>query len=189
VKFIPAEISDLIIVEPDVFGDHRGFFMESWHTEKFAQGGIDAHFVQDNQSRSSQGILRGLHYQIQKPQGKLVRVLSGEIFDVAVDLRKNSPTFGKWFGIYLNDTDKKMLWVPPGFGHGFYVVSAQADFFYKCTDFYAQEHERTILWDDPDLAIDWPLAGGRKPILAPKDAAAKAFKDAEYFEWVVSSKV
>jgi dTDP-4-dehydrorhamnose 3,5-epimerase len=181
-KFIPTEIPDVIIVEPDVFGDHRGFFMEAWHAEKFAEEGIAAQFVQDNQSRSSKGILRGLHYQIKQPQGKLVRVLSGEIFDVAVDLRRNSPTFGKWFGMYLNDTSKQMLWVPPGFAHGFYVVSEQADFFYKCTDFYAREHERAIRWDDPDLSIDWPLTGKEKPVLAPKDAAAKSFKDAEVFE-------
>ena len=183
-KFIPTEIPDVIIVEPDVFGDHRGFFMESWNAEKFAKGSIDAQFVQDNHSRSSQGILRGLHYQIKQPQGKLVRVLSGEVFDVVVDLRRNSPTFGKWFGIYLNDTGKQMLWVPPGFAHGFYVVSEQADFFYKCTDLYAQEHERAIRWDDPDLAIDWPLIGGQKPILAPKDADAKPFKEADVFEEV-----
>jgi dTDP-4-dehydrorhamnose 3,5-epimerase len=156
--------------------------MESWHAEKFAEGGIDAQFVQDNHSRSNQGILRGLHYQIEQPQGKLVRVLSGEVFDVAVDLRRDSPTFGKWFGMTLNDIDKKMLWVSPGFAHGFYVVSEQADFFYKCTELYAPEHERAIRWDDPDLAIDWPIASGQEPVLAPKDAAAKSFKDAEVYE-------
>ena len=181
-KFIPTEIPGVIIVEPDVFGDHRGFFMETWHADKFAEGGIDAKFVQDNHSRSSQGILRGLHYQIEQPQGKLVRVLSGEVFDVAVDLRRNSPAFGKWFGMYLNDTDKKMLWVPPGFAHGFYVVSEQADFFYKCTELYAPEHERAILWDDPDLAIDWPIIDGQEPILAPKDKTAPFFKDAEFYQ-------
>ena len=181
-KFIPTDIPDVIIVEPDVFGDHRGFFMEAWHAEKFATGGIDAQFVQDNHSRSSKGILRGLHYQIKQPQGKLVRVLRGEVFDVAVDLRRNSPTFGKWFGMYLNDISNQMLWVPPGFAHGFYVISEQADFFYKCTDFYAQEHERAIRWDDPDLAIDWPLTGDQKPVLAPKDAEAEFFKNAEVFE-------
>ena len=181
-KFIPTEIPGVIIVEPDVFGDHRGFFMESWHAEKFAEGGIDAQFVQDNHSRSNQGILRGLHYQIEQPQGKLVRVLSGEVFDVAVDLRRDSPTFGKWFGMTLNGIDKKMLWVSPGFAHGFYVVSEQADFFYKCTELYAPEHERAIRWDDPDLAIDWPIASGQEPVLAPKDAAAKSFKDAEVYE-------
>ena len=181
-KFILTEIPGVIIVEPDVFGDHRGFFMESWHAEKFAEAGIDAQFVQDNNSRSSQGILRGLHYQIEQPQGKLVRVLSGEVFDVAVDLRRDSPTFGKWFGMTLNDIDKKMLWVSPGFAHGFYVISEQADFFYKCTELYAPEHERAIRWDDPDLAIDWPIASGQEPVLAPKDAAAKSFEDAEVYE-------
>ena len=183
-KFISTEIPGVIIVEPDVFGDHRGFFMESWHAEKFAEGGIDEQFVQDNHSRSNQGILRGLHYQIEQPQGKLVRVLSGEVFDVAVDLRRDSPTFGKWFGMTLNDIDKKMLWVSPGFAHGFYVVSEQADFFYKCTELYAPEHERAIRWDDPDLAIDWPIASGQEPVLAPKDAAAKSFKDAEVYEGI-----
>ena len=180
-KFTPTKIPDVIVVEPDVFGDNRGFFMESWHAEKFAAGGIAADFVQDNQSRSVQGILRGLHYQITKPQGKLVRVLSGEVFDVAVDLRKNSATFGQWVGLRLNAENKKMLWVPPGFAHGFYVISQQADFFYKCSDFYAPEYERAIRWDDPDLAIDWPLVEGNPPVLAPKDAAAAAFKDAEYY--------
>ena len=165
-----------------MFGDHRGFFMESWHAEKFVEAGIDEQFVQDNHSRSNQGILRGLHYQIEQPQGKLVRVLSGEVFDVAVDLRRDSPTFGKWFGMILNDIDKKMLWVSPGFAHGFYVISEQADFFYKCTELYAPEHERAIRWDDPDLAIDWPIASGQEPVLAPKDAAAKSFKDAEVYE-------
>ena len=181
-KFISTEIPGVIIVEPDVFGDHRGFFMESWHAEKFAEAGIDAQFVQDNHSRSNQGILRGLHYQIEQPQGKLVRVLSGEVFDVAVDLRRDSPTFGKWFGMTLNDIDKKMLWMSPGFAHGFYVVSEQADFFYKCTELYAPEYERAIRWDDPDLAIDWPIASGQEPVLAPKDAAANSFEDAEVYE-------
>ena len=180
-KFTETKIPDVIVVEPDVFGDNRGFFMEAWHAEKFAAGGIAADFVQDNQSRSVQGILRGLHYQITKPQGKLVRVLSGEVFDVAVDLRKNSATFGQWVGLRLNAENKKMLWVPPGFAHGFYVISQQADFFYKCSDFYAPEYERAIRWDDPDLGIDWPLVEGNAPVLAPKDAAAAAFKDAEYF--------
>jgi len=180
-KFSPTKISDVILVEPDVFGDNRGFFMETWHAEKFAAGGITAQFVQDNHSRSGQGILRGLHYQVTKPQGKLVRVLSGEVYDVAVDLRRNSATFGKWVGVSLSAENKKMLWMPPGFAHGFYVISHQADFFYKCTDFYAAEYERAIRWDDPDLAIDWPLIEGQTPVLAPKDQAAAVFKDAEYY--------
>lgn len=181
-KFTPTEIPDVILIEPDVFGDNRGFFMETWHAEKFAAGGIAADFVQDNHSRSSHGILRGLHYQVTKPQGKLVRVLGGEVFDVAVDLRKNSVTFGQWVGMHLSEDNKKMLWIPPGFAHGFYVISEQADFFYKCTDFYVPEYERAIRWDDPDFGIDWPLVDGNPPVLAPKDAAAAAFKDAEYYE-------
>jgi len=180
--FTPTKIPDAIVIEPDVFGDDRGFFMESWHEEKFAAGGITARFVQDNHSRSAQGILRGLHYQVTKPQGKLVRVLNGEVFDVAVDLRRNSATFGQWVGMYLSAENKKMLWIPPGFAHGFYVISKQADFFYKCTDFYAAEHERAIRWDDPDLGIEWPLIDGKPPVLSPKDQTAAAFKDSEYFE-------
>jgi len=180
-KFTPTKLPDVILVEPDVFGDNRGFFMETWHAEKFAAAGITADFVQDNHSRSAQGILRGLHYQIVKPQGKLVRVLNGEVFDVAVDLRKKSATFGQWVGLFLSAENKKMLWVPPGFAHGFYVISQQADFFYKCTDFYAPEHERTVRWDDPDIAIDWPLINSMKPVLAPKDETAPFFKDAEYY--------
>ena len=181
-KFTPTSIPDVILVTPDVFGDNRGFFMETWHAGKFAAGGIAADFVQDNHSRSSQGILRGLHYQIKKPQGKLVRVLSGEVFDVAVDLRRNSATFGQWVGMSLSAENKKMVWIPPGFAHGFYVISQQADFFYKCTDFYAPEYERTIRWNDPDLAIDWPLIDEKGPVLAPKDEAAVLFKNAEYYE-------
>ncbi len=181
-KFAPTEIPDVILIEPDVFGDNRGFFMETWHADKFAAGGIAADFVQDNHSRSSHGILRGLHYQVTKPQGKLVRVLGGEVFDVAVDLRKNSATFGQWVGMHLSEDNKKMLWIPPGFAHGFYVISEQADFFYKCTDFYVPEYERAIRWDDPDFGIDWPLVDGNPPVLALKDAAAAAFKDAEYYE-------
>lgn len=181
-KFTPTKLPDVILVEPDVFGDNRGFFMETWQAEKFAAGGIAADFVQDNHSRSGQGILRGLHYQVKNPQGKLIRVLNGEVFDVAVDLRKNSKNFGQWVGMHLSAENKKMLWIPPGFAHGFYVVSPQADFFYKCTDFYTPENERAIRWNDPDLAIDWPLRGEGPPILAPKDAAAAPFKEAEYFE-------
>jgi dTDP-4-dehydrorhamnose 3,5-epimerase len=180
-KFTPSKIPDVIVVEPDVFGDHRGFFMETWQAEKFAEGGITANFVQDNHSRSSQGTLRGLHYQVKQSQGKLVRVLAGEIFDVAVDLRRNSPTFGQWIGEILSDENNKMLWIPEGFAHGFYVLSETADFFYKCTDFYAPEDERTLRWDDPDLAIDWPLIDGKTPNLATKDAKGSPFKNAQYF--------
>jgi dTDP-4-dehydrorhamnose 3,5-epimerase len=181
-KFTPSTIPDVIVVEPDVFGDHRGFFMETWQANKFAKGGITANFVQDNHSRSNQGTLRGIHYQVNQPQGKLVRVLRGEIFDVAVDLRRSSPTFGQWVGEILSDENKKMLWIPEGFAHGFYVLSETADFFYKCTDFYVPEYERTLRWDDPDLAIDWPLIDGKKPNLATKDSKGSPFKDTQYFE-------
>lgn len=180
-KFIPTKIPDVVLIEPKVFGDHRGFFVETWHEKVFAEAGIDAKFVQDNHSKSSHGILRGLHYQIQQPQGKLVRVISGEVFDVAVDLRKNSSTFGQWVGERLSAENKLMLWVPPGFAHGFYVVSEEAEFVYKCTEFYAPEHERCIRWDDSDLKIDWPLAVGRAPVLSEKDLNGKFFKDAEVY--------
>ncbi|MEW5791498.1 MAG: dTDP-4-dehydrorhamnose 3,5-epimerase [Pseudomonadota bacterium] len=180
-KFIPTAIPDVILVQPDVFGDHRGFFMETWHARKFAEGGIDAAFVQDNHSRSAQGILRGLHYQVRQPQGKLVRVVAGEVFDVAVDLRRGSPTFGHWVGELLSADNKHQLWVPPGFAHGFYVTSDTAEVVYKCSDFYAPEHERSLRWDDPELGIDWPLVNGQPPILSAKDAAASSLKDAECF--------
>lgn len=180
-KFIPTKISDVILIEPDVYGDERGFFMETWHQEKFAAAGIHATFVQDNQSKSRQGILRGLHYQMHQPQGKLVRVVAGEVFDVAVDLRKSSSTFGEWVGETLSADNKQMLWVPPGFAHGFYVLSEYAEFTYKCTDFYAPEYERSIRWDDSDIGIKWPLIGLEKPVLSEKDAAGIPFKDAEYY--------
>ncbi len=180
-KLIPTSIPDVILIEPDVFGDHRGFFMETWHQKKFADAGINAKFVQDNHSKSKRGILRGLHYQMHQPQGKLVRVIAGEVFDVAVDLRKSSTTFGKWVGEMLSAENKKMLWVPPGFAHGFYVISEYAEFTYKCTDFYAPEYERSISWDDPDIAINWPLVGNDNPILSEKDEAVAPFKDAEYY--------
>ena len=169
-------LRDVIIVQPDVHADKRGYFMETYHKKEFAAGGIDKAFVQDNQSNSARGILRGLHYQIQRPQGKLVRVLYGEIYDVSVDIRRSSPNFGKWFGIRLSAENKKALYVPPNFAHGFCVLSEQAEFFYKCTDFYAPEFERTIRWDDPDLAIAWPI---RNPVLSKKDAAAPFLRNAE----------
>ncbi len=180
-KFTATAIPDVILIEPQVFGDERGFFMETWHARKFADAGIDYDFVQDNHSKSAQSILRGLHYQIQQPQGKLVRVTAGEVYDVAVDLRYGSPTFGKWVGEYLSAENKRMLWIPPGFAHGFYVTSESAEFLYKCTDFYAPEHERCVRWDDPDLLIDWPLVNRQPPILSKKDAEGAAFKEAEYF--------
>ena len=179
-RFVPTAIPDVVVVEPDVFGDDRGFLMETWHARKFAEGGIDAMFVQENHSRSAAGTLRGLHYQIHQPQGKLVRVLAGEVFDVTVDLRKSSPTFGRWTAILLSAEQRRQLWIPPGFAHGFYVTSEVAEFVYKCTDFYAPGHERTIQWDDPDLAINWPLLEGQ-PILSQKDTSGVRFKEAEYF--------
>jgi len=180
-KFTPGAISDVILIEPAVFGDHRGFFMETWQRKTFAENGIDYDFVQDNHSKSSHGILRGLHYQIRQPQGKLVRVVQGAVFDVAVDMRKSSPTFGQWVGYELSAENKHMLWVPPGFAHGFYVISETAEFVYKCTDYYAPEHERSVRWNDADLAIDWHLVDGKEPVLSDKDAQAPDFANAETF--------
>ncbi len=180
-NFIKTNIPDVILIEPDVFEDSRGFFMETWQARKFTEVGITADFVQDNHSSSIQGTLRGLHYQIQNPQGKLDRVLSGVVYDVALDLRKSSVTFGTWVGVTLSSENKQMLWVPPGFAHGFYVLSSKAEFLYKCTDYYAPEHERTILWNDPDLAIDWPLLENSQPVLSTKDSDGKSYKQAEYF--------
>ncbi len=167
-KLIPTAIPDVRIVEPRVFGDERGFFMESWNARVLAEQGLDAQFVQDNHSRSRRGVLRGLHYQVRHAQGKLVRVVIGEVFDVAVDLRRSSPTFGQSVSLVLSAENKRMLWVPPGFAHGFLVLSDVADFLYKTTDYWYQEHERTLLWNDPALGIEWPLAG--PPTLAAKDA-------------------
>lgn len=180
-KFIPSSIPDVILIEPAVFGDHRGFFMETWQRKTFAENGIDYDFVQDNHSKSTHGILRGLHYQMEQTQGKLVRVVEGAVFDVAVDMRASSPTFGEWVGYELSAENKKMLWVPPGFAHGFYVMSESAEFVYKCTDYYAPEHERSLLWNDAELAIDWKLVDGKAPILSGKDAEAPIFKNAEKF--------
>jgi len=169
-------------MEPQVFGDHRGFFMETFRDTLFREQVAEVFFVQDNHSRSSQGILRGLHYQICRPQGKLVRVIAGEVFDVAVDLRRQSPTFGQWVGEILSLENKKMMWVPPGFAHGFYVISPEAEFVYKCTDYYAPEYERSIRWDDPDINIQWPLVSGRQPLLSEKDETGGSLKDAEVFK-------
>ncbi len=180
-KFTPTPIPDLIVIEPTVHGDERGFFMETWQAEVFAHNNIHARFVQDNHSRSAQGILRGLHYQLQHPQGKLVRVIRGEVYDVAVDMRKSSPTFGQWQAVLLTEQNRRMFWVPEGFAHGFYVMSEQAEFVYKCTDFYMPEHERALRWDDPQLAIPWPLVGGAAPILSAKDAKGCMFNNAECY--------
>lgn len=175
-------IPELKLIEPDVFGDQRGYFMEVWQARRFAEAGLDMDFVQDNRSRSVRGILRGLHYQIRQPQGKLVSVVRGEVFDVAVDMRHSSPSFGRWVGVSLSDVNKYMLWIPPGFAHGFYVVSDVADLEYKCTDYYAPEHERTVLWNDADLDIDWPLISGEAPQVSHKDAAGIALQQAERYE-------
>jgi dTDP-4-dehydrorhamnose 3,5-epimerase len=179
-NLIKTEIPDVVILEPKVFGDDRGFFYESWNARTLANLGINVNFVQDNHSKSQRGVLRGLHYQIQQPQGKLVRVISGEVYDVAVDLRRSSPTFGKWVGILLSAENKRIAWVPPGFAHGFCVTSATAEFLYKTTDYYSPEHERSLLWSDPALGIPWPL-NGMEPQLAAKDKAGVLLKDAQLF--------
>lgn len=173
-------IPDVKVLEPKVFGDERGYFFEAYNQTSFDRL-VEAQtaFVQDNQSRSARGVLRGLHYQIRQPQGKLVRVLSGEIFDVAVDIRRSSPTFGRWVGVYLSAENRSQIWVPQGFAHGFCVTSAYAEVLYKTTDFYAPEHERSIRWDDPDLSIDWPVEGS--PQLSEKDLRGVPFRDAEVF--------
>ena len=177
---IKSEIPDVLILEPKVFGDDRGFFFESFNERTFAgKTGVSARFVQDNHSRSARNVLRGLHYQIQQPQGKLVRVTAGEIYDVAVDIRRSSPAFGKWAAVVLSASNRKMCWVPPGFAHGFLVVSDHAEVQYKTTDYWAPQHERCILWNDRDLAISWPLKG--EPILSQKDRAGLPFKQAEAF--------
>jgi dTDP-4-dehydrorhamnose 3,5-epimerase len=178
---VPTALPGVLILEPKVFGDSRGFFYESFNAQDFAKvtGLLDVTFVQDNHSRSAQGVLRGLHYQIQQPQGKLVRVTEGEVFDVAVDIRRSSPHFGQWLGVHLSADNKRQLWVPPGFAHGFAVLSASAEFLYKTTDYYAPEHERCIAWNDPDLAIDWPLQS--PPLLAAKDAQAPLLAQAQVF--------
>ncbi|CUA93094.1 dTDP-4-dehydrorhamnose 3,5-epimerase [Thiomonas bhubaneswarensis] len=179
---IPTALPEVLILEPKVFGDDRGFFFESYNRKTFAADtGLDVEFVQDNHSKSAKGVLRGLHYQLVKPQGKLVRAVSGTVWDVAVDLRKSSPRFGQWVGVELSADNKRQLWVPPGFGHGFVVLSDTADFLYKTTDYWYPEHERAVVWNDSDLAIDWPLAGSA-PQLAAKDAAAPRLADAEVFD-------
>ena len=178
-KVIETKIPDVKIIEPNVFGDERGFFMETWNEKAFREAGIDTKFVQDNHSRSVKNTLRGLHYQIKQPQGKLVRVTRGEVFDVAVDLRKDSPTFGQWVGEYLSEENNRMLWVPPGFAHGFLVVSNIADFQYKCTDFYAPEYERTINWDDPSLSIEWGVTDKPLLLLSEKDRQGCSIEQAK----------
>ena len=179
-NIIKTKIPDVLIIEPKVFGDDRGFFMESFNAQKFTEAtGVETAFVQDNHSRSGQNVLRGLHYQIQQAQGKLVRVVAGEVLDVAVDIRKSSPTFGQWVSCLLSAENKKQFWVPPGFAHGFVVLSNTADFLYKTTNYYAPEYERSILWNDPELNIDWQIIG--EPILSAKDKSAPTLKEAEVF--------
>lgn len=180
-KMEALAIPEVLLITPRVFGDARGFFMESWNRRAFAEAGLDLDFVQDNHSRSQQGVLRGLHYQIRQPQGKLVRVVAGAVFDVAVDLRRSSPYFGQWAGVTLSAENQQMLWVPPGFAHGFYVLSESADFLYKTTEFYAPEAERCVIWNDPDIAIDWPLLDNKPPLLASKDAAGLSLLKSEIF--------
>ena len=180
-KVIPTTSPDVLILEPKVFGDDRGFFFESYNKKSFENiTGVKTDFVQDNHSRSAHGVLRGLHYQIQQPQGKLVRVSHGEVLDVAVDLRKSSPTFGEWVSVLLSSDNKRQLWVPPGFAHGFVVLSNNAEFLYKTTDYYAPEHERCIRWDDAELGIDWQLKG--EPLVSDKDARGVSFQQADVFE-------
>ena len=179
-KVTETALPGVMLVEPKVFGDDRGFFLESWNALGFAAAGLDLTFVQDNHSRSAKGVLRGLHYQIEDPQGKLVRVTQGRVYDVAVDIRRSSPHFGRWVGYELSDTNHRMLYVPPGFAHGFLVLSDTADFVYKCTSFYAPAHDRGIRWSDPAIGIDWPLTG-KPPLLSPKDAAAPLLAEAETF--------
>jgi dTDP-4-dehydrorhamnose 3,5-epimerase len=177
-----TSLAGVLLIEPTVFGDERGFFMETYQERRFVEAGLPVNYVQDNHSGSLKGTLRGLHYQIRQAQGKLVRAVAGEFFDVVVDLRRSSPTFGQWEGFCLSAANRTMLWVPPGFGHGFYVVSEWAEMVYKATDFYAPEWERTIRWDDPTLSIRWPLQPGVEMRISPKDAAGALFTDAELYE-------
>jgi dTDP-4-dehydrorhamnose 3,5-epimerase len=180
-KITPTAIPDILVVEPKIFGDERGFFYESFNKRVWREKtGLDGSFVQSNHSRSLGGVLRGLHYQLEQAQGKLVRAVVGEVFDVAVDLRKGSSTFGKWVGTYLSAENKRSLWIPPGFGHGFLVLSEVAEFLYDTTEYYAPRHERCIIWNDPDIAIEWPLK--EEPVLSAKDTKGVFFKDAEVYE-------
>jgi dTDP-4-dehydrorhamnose 3,5-epimerase len=180
-EFVPTAIPDVVLIKPRVFGDARGYFFESWEANKFAAGGLQLSFCQDNENLSGRHVLRGLHYQLTQPQGKLVRVVSGSVFDVAVDLRRSSPTFGKWVGAELSEDNHHMLWVPPGFGHGFVVLSERTHFLYKCTAFYAPNDEHAIAWNDPELNIDWHLPAGAQPVLSARDSAAGLFRDATFY--------
>jgi len=179
-ELIETSLSGVLIIQPRVFGDDRGFFLESWNAETFRTAGLDLEFVQDNHSRSAKGVLRGLHYQQPEPQGKLVRVTAGRAFDVAVDIRRSSPTFGQWTGVELSAANKRQFWIPPGFAHGFLSLEDGTDFLYKCTAFYRPAFDHSIRWDDPEIGIDWPLEG-ITPLLSAKDLAAKPLADAEVF--------
>jgi len=181
-KFLSTEIKQVLIIEPKVYEDDRGFFMETFRANLLAENGIPYQFVQDNHSGSKKNILRGLHYQIRHPQGKLVRAIRGEIFDVAVDLRRSSVTFGEWVGVTLSEVNKKMLWIPPGFAHGYYVLSDWAEIVYKATDYYAPESDRSIVWNDPDIAINWPIPSCTEPLLSEKDRLGKRLKEAEVYD-------
>jgi dTDP-4-dehydrorhamnose 3,5-epimerase len=174
-----TSLSDVILIRPDVFRDARGYLFESWQEQKFCAAGLSARFVQDNQSHSTQHTLRGLHYQVVRPQGKLVRVVRGSVYDVSVDIRRSSPTFGRWVGVTLSEENNCMLWIPPGFAHGFLVLSTQADVLYRCTEFWAPAYDRSLRWCDPELNIAWPLPNGKGPLLSAKDAAAPLLRDAE----------
>lgn len=180
-QFTATQIPDVVVIDPVVFEDARGFLMETWQAERFSDAGIEASFVQDVHSRSAKGVLRGLHYQVEHAQGKLIRVIYGELFDVAVDLRKSSPTFGRWVSETLSASNRRLIWVPPGFAHGFLVLSDFAEIEYRMTDFHAPEHGRTIHWNDPDIGIEWPLIGGDEPLLSEKDKDAVFLKDAEVY--------
>jgi dTDP-4-dehydrorhamnose 3,5-epimerase len=181
-KFMPAEIQGVILIDPVVYRDDRGYFCETFQAKNFSSAGISTNFVQDNQSGSNRGVIRGMHYQIHQAQGKLVRVTVGEIYDVVVDLRKSSPTCGKWTGHILTAENKRQLWVSPGFAHGFYVLSEWAEVIYKATDFYAPEWERTLVWNDPQVNITWPLSEGKSPVISQKDAQGCRFSEAELYE-------
>ncbi len=181
-EFVPTRLPEVILIRPKVFEDLRGFFMDTWQRKIFEQQGIGATFVQDSHSSSVVGTIRGLHYQITQAQGKLIRVVEGEAFDVAVDIRRSSPDFGQWTSEVLSAENKKMLWIPAGFAHGFLVLSKSAEFEYKCTDYYAREHQRTLQWDDPDIGIDWPLSDQKKPLLSDKDQLGLPLKDAQVYD-------
>jgi dTDP-4-dehydrorhamnose 3,5-epimerase len=180
-QITPLEIPEVVVIEPKVFQDDRGFFLETFRADKYRAAGITTPLVQDNHSGSRQGVLRGLHYQIRKPQGKLVSVVAGEIFDVAVDLRRSSPTFGRWVGVTLSARNHRQIWVPPGFAHGFYTMSEWAEIVYKVTDFYDPEGERTLIWNDAEVGVRWPLLDGQQPLLSPKDAGGRRLSEADLF--------